>query len=644
MKRMALDFMLCLALVGTGLSQKMTVKDSESHVLMEVNDEGDAGSISLPQGSTPSSTAGKLYNVGGALYWNGSALGMAGSAGGWTDNGANVYTTTSTDKVGIGTSSPEFRLSIDNDGGILAKGTYGSGAALSTSGTGTRMIWYPRKAAFRAGDVSSGEWNDGNIGDYSTATGYSTTASGAASTAMGYSTTASGYYSTSMGAGTGAGGHYSTAMGAYTTAGGDMSTAMGGWTNASSYLSMAIGQWNVGGGNATSWVSTDPLFEIGIGSGSSARANALTVFKNGKIGINGTSPASKLTIRTGAEDNVPILGFDDTDGDNTYYFEANFLGTGASGNYLSMRDHWANTLQTWRNGRVGIGDSSPTHTLDVAGKVGINDTQILYLPDQTNFTGTLYLGNGGGSLSHTSGGEGQSNTAVGIGALNANTTGHNNTAIGINALVSNTTGFINTASGVGALSSNTTGCFNTASGYDALGSNTTGSANTACGSSALSSNTTGHYNTAIGYFALIYNNTGQGNVGIGWGSNYYNQAGSNNTIIGFNAGSGTSLHDKSGNIFIGYEAGYNETGSNKLYIENSNSTAPLIGGDFSTNRVGINSKTPSVTLEILGTDAVKVPVGTTAERPASPSSGMVRFNTTTTKLEVYTGTAWADLH
>ena len=43
---------------------------------------------------------------------------------------------------------------------------------------------------------------------------------------------------------------------------------------------------------------------------------------------------------------------------------------------------------------------------------------------------------------------------------------------------------------------------------------------------------------------------------------------------------------------------------------------------------------------IQGTDYVKIPVGTTAQRPASPSIGMIRVNTTTNALEVYTGSAW----
>ncbi|HEY6364948.1 MAG TPA: hypothetical protein VI585_09160, partial [Candidatus Binatia bacterium] len=50
----------------------------------------------------------------------------------------------------------------------------------------------------------------------------------------------------------------------------------------------------------------------------------------------------------------------------------------------------------------------------------------------------------------------QSNTSLGTGALQNNTTGSFNTAIGLNALTDNTTGQDNTASGANALFSNTT--------------------------------------------------------------------------------------------------------------------------------------------------------------------------------------------
>ncbi len=201
--------------------------------------------------------------------------------------------------VGVGTNAPEFRLTLDNDGGIIAKGDFGSGNTLVASGSGTRLIWYPRKAAFRAGSVSGNQWDDANIGEYSTAMGYSTTASGEYSTAMGssttasgdystamgYSTTASGNISTAMGIGTDANGYNSTATGHVTTANGYYSTAMGYQTDAEAYACVALGRWNLTSSSysANPWVATDPLFIIGNGTSDSDRHNAVLVRKDGSV-------------------------------------------------------------------------------------------------------------------------------------------------------------------------------------------------------------------------------------------------------------------------------------------------------------------------------------------------------------------------
>ena len=60
-------------------------------------------------------------------------------------------------------------------------------------------------------------------------------------------------------------GSVSTATGQWTIASGDLSTASGLYTTAQAYNSFVVGTCNIGGGNSTSWVSTDPLFEIGNG-------------------------------------------------------------------------------------------------------------------------------------------------------------------------------------------------------------------------------------------------------------------------------------------------------------------------------------------------------------------------------------------
>lgn len=44
-----------------------------------------------------------------------------------------------------------------------------------------------------------------------------------------------------------------------------------------------------------------------------------------------------------------------------------------------------------------------------------------------------------------------------------------------------------------------------------------------------------------------------------------------------------------------------------------------------------------------GTGVLDLPVGTTAQRPGSPNSGMIRFNTDLTTFEGYNGTAWGSI-
>jgi hypothetical protein len=56
-------------------------------------------------------------------------------------------------------------------------------------------------------------------------------------------------------------------------------------------------------------------------------------------------------------------------------------------------------------------------------------------------------------------------------------------------------------------------------------------------------------------------------------------------------GAGYSNVDGTGNVFLGYRAGYSESGSDKLYIENTtaNSTEALIYGDFSNDQLRFNA-------------------------------------------------------
>jgi hypothetical protein len=47
--------------------------------------------------------------------------------------------------------------------------------------------------------------------------------------------------------------------------------------------------------------------------------------------------------------------------------------------------------------------------------------------------------------------------------------------------------------------------------------------------------------------------------------------------------------------------------------------------------------------DFTGTGYIDIPAGTTAQRPGSPSSGMIRFNTTLGQYEGYNGTTWSSI-
>ena len=70
----------------------------------------------------------------------------------------------------------------------------------------------------------------------------------------------------------------------------------------------------------------------------------------------------------------------------------------------------------------------------------------------------------------------------------------------------------------------------------------------------------------------------------------------------------------------------------------------LTGDVSSADSIGIGTATSRVSLDIAEkTDAVALPVGTTAQRPASPGSGYMRWNNTSGSLEVYNGSNWIEI-
>jgi hypothetical protein len=69
-----------------------------------------------------------------------------------------------------------------------------------------------------------------------------------------------------------------------------------------------------------------------------------------------------------------------------------------------------------------------------------------------------------------------------------------------------------------------------------------------------------------------------------------------------------------------------------------------VSGDTMSNNTGDFIVNPaSGVFKVTGTGSLKIPTGTTAERPGSPSAGMMRYNTDDSVFEGYNGTNWIAL-
>jgi len=270
-------------------------------------------------GGNPGTGKVLTSDANGLASWQVQASGIFTSSGGITSNSII------TDHFVIGS------LSMDD---------------VSGTADDIRLFFNKTKGAFRAGRTSSGEWNDALVGQYSAAFGDNNKASGSGSFASGVASVATG----------------------------SVATAMGYFVNATAMLSTAVGSYNVGAGTKDSWVTSDPIFEIGNGTSDAARSNAVTVLKNGNTGIGTSAPSQKLHVKGSAAGNAVL------------YIEPNKwnaigdygeLRLGDANHYI--RGEYAKGMTfndvdkfTFAGGNVGIGTDNPAAKLDISAAAGPN--------------------------------------------------------------------------------------------------------------------------------------------------------------------------------------------------------------------------------------------------------------------------------
>jgi hypothetical protein len=330
-------------------------------------------------------------------------------------------------------------------------------------------------------------------------------------------------------------------------------------------------------------------------------SGTVSMLNNGNVGIGTTTPEYALDVngninstglrlvRSSSSLKLPVMNFGDTlGGAVTDNLSIGNVGGGA----VIFFTNGTERMRIASDGKVGIGTTAPSYTLDVNGTCRIGTLGgLIYgtsgaLSGIANGTTGQVLKMGASAPEWGAGGSVSFGTDNQIPVMNSGGTDfeyskyltwdgkrllldyHTQIFIGKNA---------------GYANSNTTNTGNIFIGEDAGFSNTTGAgSNLFIGYKAGRNNSTGGANTIIGGNAGI-NNTGSNNTFIGGGCGLEN-TGSNNTFLGLFSG---YTGDGSSNVFIGTYAGYYETGSNKLFIDNrsrtneaTSRTASLIYGEF----------------------------------------------------------------
>jgi hypothetical protein len=436
-------------------------------------------------------------------------------------------------------------------------------------------------------------------------------------------------------------------------------------------------------GRATS--GSGDVEEITLGTGLTLTGTTLTA--NGDLRLVNTS--SHITQDAGVGSNGTSAG-----GEKNI-----FIGLGA-GNANSGTDNVfignqagnANTT-TPKSVFIGANSGKSNTTAERNTFVGYNSGQAFSTGGENTAIGYQALQNN--SI-------GTNNTALGSMTLIVNT-GSNNTALGGNSLVFNT-GNANTAVGALAMLNGNAGNHNTVLGTSAAWQ-LTGNDNVILGSNSGNNLTTGSKNILIGRNINAPVATGSNQLSIGnliYGTNV---DGDGSTISTGNIGIGVTAPSQklevggairfsgalmpnntagtAGQVLTSAGAGVvptwttlptstTYTGSTSVALNgtsferaaltgdvtataNSNSTtiatnavtsAKILDGTVATADIADNAITKNKlenNIAIPGTANMTLPGGTTAERPTVPSAGMIRYNSTLGKTEVYQGGTWVTI-
>jgi len=318
-----------------------------------------------------------------------------------------------------------------------------------------------------------------------------------------------------------------------------------------------IGHGALSGSTTTAEASNNVI--IGKSAGGTSIGNS-NIFLGYQAGYNETG-SNKLYI-SNSNTTTPLIWGDFSDPRAIIYGDLSVSGAGTNS--------WA--LSVTGDARIFTGAGAASSVRIGSGFAGSNTSYSVYMG--------YNVGSGTGSANN--------NVVIGTNAAGGTGAYFESVIIGSGALAANTAGtrtsvLIGFAAGGGGLN-----------GYSAVGvgfralMNATGTNNVGIGQRGgmmAGGNSTFVGNASGGFSAAA---TGSSNVGIGAEALSYVE-GDDNTALGTNAGK--VLTTGASNVLIGRSAGGQlTTESNKLYIANSNTTTPLVYGEFDNGILNVNGE------------------------------------------------------
>jgi hypothetical protein len=436
----------------------------------------------------------------GFYYWDNATTSwvlITGTGSGGANTLDQAY-----DQGGLGLGknieATDGSVRINGEDGFLVTGSFGVGNNIDTevTGTGTRMFFNPNKAAFRAGRVAGNLWDDSNIGDYSTAFGVSTTASGTASAAFGLNVTTSGDYSAAFGFQATASGDYSMAFGNVTNAIGNASTAFGDFNTASGDASTAFGLFTLASG----------VEATAFGFGTTASGDEATAFgfSTTASGLFSTS-FGQNTIASGP--NATAFGYQTlSSGLNTTAFGIQTQATGQASVAFGYGTVASGIFEATAFGSFTVASEIYTTAFgQLTEASGERSTAFGVSTVASGAASTAFgdstIASGGASTSFGSGTTASGNSATAFGN-NTEASGDFSTAFGLQPIASgdfsSAFGFQSIASGASAIAfgNNTEASGNNSSAFGG-GNIASGDGSTAFGAATIAS---GGTSTAFGFF------------------------------------------------------------------------------------------------------------------------------------------------